>query len=59
MVEQNRIVTMDGNIAYELREPAPIGSYGMQYHGRGRLETNATFLERVLFEKAQRNHRYV
>ena len=57
MVEQNRIVTMDGNIAYELREPAPIGSYGMQYHGRGRLETNATFLERVLFEKAQRNHR--
>ena len=59
MVRQNRTFTMDVNIAYELQEPAPIGSYGMQYHVRGRLETNAPLLERVLFEKAQQNLRYV
>ena len=50
---------MDVNIAYELQEPAPIGSYGKQYHVRGRLETNAPLLEHVLFEIEQQNLRYV
>ena len=59
MIEQNRNVTADENIAYELREPAPIGSYGKQYHVRGRLETNAPLLEHVLFEIEQQNLRYV
>ena len=59
MVRQNRTVTMDGSITYKLREPAPIGSYGKQYHVRGRLETNAPLLEHVLFEIEQQNLRYV
>ena len=59
MIEQNRNVTADENIAYELREPAPIGSYGKQYHVRGRLEMNAPLLEHVLFEIAQQNQRHV
>ena len=56
MLSDNRAIRTDGNIAYELRKHWPIGSYGMEYHVRGRLESFAKGFERVLFVAAQRNY---
>ena len=56
MLSDKRAVRTDGDIAYELRKHWPIGSYGMEYHVRGRLESFAKGFERVLFVAAQRNY---